>query len=132
MPETGIDVSIEVERVIAALRTAIRLSGVSRRHIERSLHMSTGYLTRILAGQVQLRLSHVLAVCRVIGFPAGLFFASLFPTTPPETVAEARLARGLGSLHPELKQTSDPETLLQELRAFLDQLAAILESGNKP
>src|SRR5262245_8221922 len=95
---TAIDrnpVQVEVERVAAALRTAIRLSGVSARHIERTLHMSTGYLTRILAGQVELRMRHVLDVCRVIGLPAGSFFTALFPASPPDAAAEARLPRAL-------------------------------------
>lgn len=117
----------EVERVTAALRTAIRLSGVSHRRIERELHMSTGYLTRILAGQVQLRVAHVLGVCRVIGFSAGNLFAALFPARPPQTVAEARLARGLASLHPAPGPSRDPEALINELRGCLGQLKDLLE-----
>ena len=100
--------SDEIARVTAALRTAIRLSGVSHRHIERSLHISTGYLTRILAGQVQLRMSHVLGVCEVIGLPAGNFFAALF--LPGQT-----------------EQKLDPVRLAQEFRDSLEQLKALLE-----
>src|SRR6185295_2935103 len=84
----------EVDRIRAALRTAIRLSGVSSRQIERELNMSTGYLTRILAGHVELRMAHVLSVCGIIGLPAGNFFAALFP---PRSAAGAdkRLTSGL-------------------------------------
>jgi transcriptional regulator with XRE-family HTH domain len=130
MGSADIDGSAAVVRVAAALRTAIQLSGVSHRHIERSLHMSTGYLTRVLKGEVELRVKHVLAICQVIGLPAGNFFAALFPPSPPESVAQARLTRGLGALHPERAPAAyarDPETLLRELRAYLGQLKDLLE-----
>jgi hypothetical protein len=103
----------EVGRVTAALRTAIRLSSVSHRHIERELHMSTGYLTRILAGQVQLRIKHVLSVCEVIGLPAGSFFAALHP--PGESLPK-----------------HDPVRLIQEFRDSLDPLKALLEKPKEP
>jgi transcriptional regulator with XRE-family HTH domain len=69
----------EITRIAAALRTAIRLSGISHRQVERELKLSTGYLTRILAGQVELRVRHVLDVCRVIGIAPDRFFGALFP-----------------------------------------------------
>jgi hypothetical protein len=80
------DVDGTVKRVAAALRTAIRLSGLSHRQVERSLRLSTGYLTRILAGQVELKVWHVVSICQVIGFPLGNFLGFVFP---PEPVAEA-------------------------------------------
>ncbi|HKH49044.1 MAG TPA: helix-turn-helix transcriptional regulator [Thermoanaerobaculia bacterium] len=89
----------EIARIAAALRTAIRLSGISHRQVERELGLSTGYLTRILAGQVELRVRHVLDVCRVIGLPPDRFFGALFPPQEgPESMS--RLERGLAQLHP--------------------------------
>lgn len=89
----------EIARIAAALRTAIRLSGISHRQVERELGLSTGYLTRILAGQVELRVRHVLDVCRVIGLPPDRFFGALFPLQDaPESMS--RLERGLAQLHP--------------------------------
>lgn len=126
--ETG--VAVEVRRVAAALRTAIRLSGVSHRHVERSLYMSTGYLTRILGGEVELRVRHVLQICEVIDFPVGNFLGALFPAEPPESVEEARLTRGLASLHSEPlppRQARDPEAVLADLHKFIDQLRDLLE-----
>lgn len=88
----------EIVRIAAALRTAIRLSGISHRQVERELGLSTGYLTRILAGQVELRVRHVLDVCRVIGLPPERFFGALFPLQDgPESMS--RLERGLAQLH---------------------------------
>lgn len=115
-------VADEIQRVIAALRTAIRLSGVSYRQIERELEMSTGYLTRIFAGHVNLRVAHVLAVCQVIGLPADSFFAALYPPRPPTNESEARLVRGLSQLHPHPVNNPDPERLLRELQSFLAEV----------
>jgi transcriptional regulator with XRE-family HTH domain len=111
----------EVARVAQALRSAIRLSGVSSRQIERELGMSAGYLSRILAGQVELRVAVVLAVCEIVRVPAGNFFAALFP---PQTVAtpEIRLARGLAQLHPGPAPRTDLKRLIQVARGFLDQM----------
>lgn len=129
MPSDGLDMSAEVARVTAALRTAIRLSGVSHRQIERELHLSTGYLTRILAGQVELRVRLVFSICRVIGVPAGNFFAALFPSSPTETAAAARLTRGLASLHPEPVPVRDPRLVIGEMRRSLDHLEDLLKKS---
>lgn len=91
------DLQNEVRRVLDALRTAIRLSGVSHRRIERELALSTGYLTRILAGQVQLRIAHVLSILQVVGLAPGNFFAALYPASTPAGEIEARLTRMLAA-----------------------------------
>lgn len=121
----GSDTQEEVRRVAAALRTVIRLSGVSHRRIERELQMSTGYLTRLLGGQVQLRVSHVLLICEVIELPVGSFFAAVFPAVPPADAAQGNLLRGLRSLHPQPeppRHSDDPAALLAELGGFLQEL----------
>jgi len=112
----------EDRRIADALRTAIRLSGVSHRQVERELALSAGYLTRILAGQVHLRVTHVVAICQVIGLPAESFFAALYPPRPPASEGEGRLIRGLAQLHAQAAPRRDPESLLRELGAFLEEL----------
>lgn len=131
----------EIVRIAAALRTAIRLSGISHRQVERELGLSTGYLTRILAGQVELRVRHVLDVCRVIGLPPDRFFGALFPLQDgPESMS--RLERGLAQLHPAPGRPAPPamppepaagparsrpvSELLRRLRQALDELEAAL------
>jgi transcriptional regulator with XRE-family HTH domain len=118
----GLDSQAEIRRLTDALRTLIRLGGVSHRHIERELGLSTGYLTRILAGQVQLRVLHVLSICHVIDLPASTFFAALYPPRPPANDRETRLIRSLSHYHPEPVDPRDPESLLRILRANLDAL----------
>jgi transcriptional regulator with XRE-family HTH domain len=118
----------EVARVAQALRSAIRLSGVSSRQIERELGMSTGYLTRILTGQVELRVGVVLAVCEIVRVPAGDFFAALFPSQAAAAPPATRLARGLAQLHPGPSPGPDLDRLIQAARGLLDQMEADLRT----
>jgi hypothetical protein len=50
--------------------------------------MRPGYLSRIFGGAVELRVEHILAVCRALEVAPGEFFALAFPTGP-EPVTEA-------------------------------------------
>jgi hypothetical protein len=77
----------EVQRVVELVRMVIRTFGTNR-EVERTLGMRPGYLSRIFGGAVELRMEHVLAVCRALEVAPGEFFALAFPTGP-EPVTEA-------------------------------------------
>jgi transcriptional regulator with XRE-family HTH domain len=89
----------DVARVAQMLKAAVRFSGISHRKIEREMELSTGYLSRILSGKVELRIQHVLGVCRAIGLPPSAFFEAAYPSREmdPET---ARLVAALQELLP--------------------------------
>ena len=89
----------DVVRVTQMLKAAVRFTGVSHRTIERQMSLSTGYLSRILSGKVELRIQHVLGVCRAIGLPPSAFFEAAYPSREldPET---ARLVAALQELLP--------------------------------
>ncbi|MEA2562933.1 MAG: hypothetical protein QOH06_4437 [Acidobacteriota bacterium] len=89
----------DVIRVAQMLKAAVRFTGVSHRKIEREMGLSTGYLSRILSGKVELRIQHVLGVCRAIGLPPSAFFEAAYPSREldPET---ARLVAALQELLP--------------------------------
>lgn len=89
----------DVARVTQMLKAAVRFTGVSHRHIEREMGLSTGYLSRILSGKAELRIEHVLGVCRAIGLPPSAFFEAAYPgrELEPET---ARLVAALQELLP--------------------------------
>lgn len=113
-----------VQRIAAALRTALRLSGLSLRTCERELGLSTGYLTRILNGEVHLRVGVVLDLCRMLDLPPASLFAALFPA-PPASEAISRLLRGLSAVHPQAHPMSIEDALLQ-LRGAVADLEARL------
>jgi transcriptional regulator with XRE-family HTH domain len=89
----------DVIRVAQMLKAAVRFTGISHRKIERDMGLSTGYLSRILSGKVELRIQHVLGVCRAIGLPPSAFFEAAYPSREldPET---ARLVAALQELLP--------------------------------
>ncbi len=89
----------DVVRVTQMLKAAVRFTGVTHRKIESEMRLSTGYLSRILSGKVELRIQHVLRVCRAIGLPPSAFFEAAYPSREldPET---ARLVAALQELLP--------------------------------
>ena len=89
----------EVSRITRMLKAAVRFTGVPHRRIERAMEMSTGYLSRILSGKVELRVQHVLGICEAIGLPPAAFFEAAFPSRQfdPET---GRLVAALQELLP--------------------------------
>ena len=89
----------DISRVTRMLKAAVRFAGVPHRKIERDMEMSTGYLSRILSGKVELRVQHVLGVCRAIGMPPAAFFEAAYPARQfdPET---SRLVAALQELLP--------------------------------
>lgn len=119
----------EAQRLADALRSAIRLSTVSSRDVERALGMSAGYLTRILSGQVHLRVVHVLAICREVGLPVGSLLAALFPAPPG---AEDPRALALAQLHPPpVPPVLDPSRVFQDLRRSLNHLEGLFRQGSQ-
>ena len=119
----------EVQRLAEALRSAIRLSTVSSRDVERALGMSAGYLTRVLSGQVHLRVIHVLGICREVGLPVGSLLAALFPAPPG---AEDPKALALAQLHPPpVPPVLDPSRVFLDLRRGLNHLEVLFRQGSQ-
>ena len=121
------NLQLEIGRVTEALRTAIRLSGVSSRSIERSLGLSTGYLTRLLQGETALRLWHVFGLLQAIRLPPGDFFAALYRSEGHA------IGRALRQLHPAVAG-DDPgsvKAILSRLRSEMGELETAL-AARKP
>lgn len=103
----------EVSRVTQMLKAAVRFRGVPHRKIERQMELSTGYLSRILSGKVELRVQHVLGVCQAIGLPPSAFFEAAFPRREldPDT---SRLVAALQELLPAGKGEEEPRARLSK------------------
>lgn len=97
----------QVTRMAQMLKAAVRFTGVSHRQIEREMGLSTGYLSRILSGKVELRMQHVLGICKAIGLPAGAFFEAAFPRRDYDRQTE-RLVAALQELMPEPEDAEVP------------------------
>src|SRR5215210_4556634 len=89
----------EVVRLTNTLTSAIRQSHWKQRDIEKALGMSSGSMSRLLSGGIELKLKHILQICEVIGFPVSRFFHAFYPTADEGGSQAARMQRLLAELH---------------------------------
>ena len=75
----------EVDRAREILGDLIDLSGLSRREVERRLleEDSGTDVTRVLSGKLDLKLRHILDICRLIGIYPLVFFNMLLKEPEP-------------------------------------------------
>ena len=126
----------EVERIARLLKSAILLSHQSQRSIERQMGLSPGYLGRIIEGRLELRVSHILGVCKAIGLPPAGFFLAAYPEALNLPAESMSLVQALQHLHSqreekgsETKETAAPPAagpdrakVEQTMKDFLDVL----------
>lgn len=135
----------EVARVARLLKSAILLSEQSQRSIERQMGLSPGYLGRIIDGKLELRIAHILGVCRAIRLPPAAFFLAAYPETLNLDSETMRLVQALQHLHRQrnegdVKEAAPPaqaspaaspdrERVEQTMKDFLDVLFGELTKG---
>jgi transcriptional regulator with XRE-family HTH domain len=91
----------EGARITAMLQSAIRLSNLTYRDVERELGWSVGTITRLMRGGLEFKLKHLLSILRVIHFSPARLFAVAYPYSRGENPAEDRLERLLENMHGE-------------------------------
>lgn len=74
-PET----SPEARRILTVLKTAMRVLGYSNRQIERKMGLSDSYLSRVFSETIELRISHIVEIARIIGVEPVEIFQLAFP-----------------------------------------------------
>jgi transcriptional regulator with XRE-family HTH domain len=94
----------EGARITAMLQSAIRLSNLTYRDVERELGWSVGTITRLMRGGLEFKLKHLLSILGVIHFSPARLFVVAYPFTKGDNPAEDRLYRLLENMH------GDPET----------------------
>lgn len=72
----------EIRRLAEVLSTAVRLANRTRQSVEGQIGFSSGYLSKVLGGTVDLRVRHILAVAGALGLEPGAFFRLAFPAGP--------------------------------------------------
>lgn len=101
----------EVVRLTNLLAAAVKFSNTTQREVERKLGLSSGSLSRLFSGGIELKVKHILDVCQVIGFPASRFFLAAYPQREEEAGDAWRLQRLLEQLHPAKdreRETAEP------------------------
>jgi transcriptional regulator with XRE-family HTH domain len=91
----------EGARITAMLQSAIRLSNLTYRDVERELGWSVGTITRLMRGGLEFKLKHLLSILRVIHFAPARLFVVAYPFTRGDNPAEDRLQRLLENMHGE-------------------------------
>lgn len=84
--------------MLVILRSAVRMSQLSNREVERRLQWSSGYLSRLFAQDMELKMEHVLCICSAIGFSPAEFLRVSFPKRPGEDPPS--WVQALSRLHP--------------------------------
>lgn len=90
----------EVLRVTSLLASAIRFSGWKQRDIEKTLGWSSGSMSRLLSGGIELKVKHIIEICQVIGFPQSRFFHAVYPNPDEGGSNAARMQKMLEQMHP--------------------------------
>ncbi len=79
------DVSVadpETERLVHLLKVTLKILGISLREVARRLDMSPGYVSKLLGGVNEVRLDHVIRICRAAEIEPVEFFALAYPRHP--------------------------------------------------
>ena len=106
----------EVVRLTNLLSAAVKFSNITQREVERKLGLSSGSLSRLFSGGIELKIKHILDICEVIGFPAARFFHAAYPQREEESGEAWRLQRLLEQLHPA-KEEKQPDLNAEEAPA---------------
>src|SRR5215213_3176952 len=85
-------------QMLDALRSALRLLGLTNREVEKRLGISAGYLSRLFSGMIELRFEHLADLARVLEMDPVelLYFAFPRPTEPPSPGARRLRERAGG------------------------------------
>ena len=81
----------ETQRLVNLLKVSLRILSVSNRELARRLGMSPSYVSKLLSGASELRLDHVVRICKATGLEPGEFFALAYPVRPSPTSTGLRL-----------------------------------------
>ncbi|HET9210380.1 MAG TPA: helix-turn-helix transcriptional regulator [Thermoanaerobaculia bacterium] len=122
----------ETERLVNLVKVSLRILGVSNRELARRLGMSPSYVSKLLSGSSELRLDHLVRICKVTGLDPGEFFALAYPARTASTAMGARLRALLqGSVPPPPAPPAPVKTFSEEeVQAMLKAALERLMKGN--
>lgn len=127
----------DVRWILDTLKTSLRLLEVTNREIENKMGWSHGYLSRIFAGNIELRVEHILEVLGILRLHPAEFFDLVYPQQPePPSETALRLRSLLRRYQPEapappprpLETTVDDRQLLEIVRKLVVEIRRV-ESG---
>jgi transcriptional regulator with XRE-family HTH domain len=119
----------QVEQFARVLKILIRFSKIKSQDIEKRLGFSAGYMSRLLSGKIDLKISHVLDIAAILGLHPQELFSIAFPQPGPgPSPGLQNLQRMLPHLVPPLHGPAPAETPAPAA-IDLEQLHEKLEAG---
>ena len=115
-----------IERSLELLKRVVKSLGPTRQELERQIGMSSGWASKVLNGEIELRVRHVLAVLDICGVEPWRFFAAAFPQPGTEERAVSSLFQ---SRYLSESRRSGPAGFASELSQALRRVVDLLESG---
>jgi len=120
----------ETQRLLSLLKVCLKILNITNREIARRLEMSPSYVSKLLSGASELRLDHVIRICRAADLEPAEFFSLAYPrqTTGRGTLAASKLRELLQTVMPSTPAPPPPkpsytEDEVQEmLRATLERM----------
>ncbi|HEX4962278.1 MAG TPA: helix-turn-helix transcriptional regulator [Thermoanaerobaculia bacterium] len=97
----------ETDRLVNLLKVSLKILGITNREVARRLEMSPSYISKLLSGASELRLDHVIRICRAAGIEPAEFFALAYPRQPMSSLAASKLRDLLQNVQQQ------PQALLQ-------------------
>ena len=85
----------EVERLLHLSKTVMRMLGVTNRELARRLGINPSHLSRILNGQLELKVEYLLNIAAALGLQPDEFFRLAYPTRTEPPTESAQVLRGL-------------------------------------
>jgi len=120
----------ETQRLINLLKSTLRVLGISHREIARRVKMSPSYISKLFSGVSEMRLEHVIRICRAAELEPAEFFSLAYPRQPAGSSIAARKLRELLQLvqlqpppaHRPAPALEDEKQVEEMLRAMLERL----------
>jgi len=78
----------ETQHLLNVLRSTIRVLGYTFNDVGEKLGVGSGYLSRLFAGKIELKVDHVVEIARAIGFEPEEIFHLAYPRVrEPQSLA---------------------------------------------
>ena len=73
----------KTEQLARVLKLLIRFSKIQNQELEKKLGFSGGYMSRLLSGRIDIKISHVLDIADSLGMLPQEIFSIAFPASSP-------------------------------------------------
>lgn len=101
MAKTKSSIRPDVKHVLDTLKSAIRLLGYSIRDVEKALGYSFGYLSRVFAGTIELKMEHILDMAKALSMAPEELLAFVYPELKePPSMSAVELWKRVGGVPP--------------------------------